>query len=198
MGTPVVAGSPGSRTRDPPLALLSGPRLSRVLGPGRGAQAGRRLHPWHWGLAAEGQRMIPPRLQQRRQVCSPDRVTLYGLMVKPIQRFPQFILLLQVPPGIPTATSLQGANLVGRGFSSLICNPSICCGLWAGPCLHPCPPLSSLLEWSLSDWAAYFPPPRGGIPSGWWWVSPGFGKGMKACGIPGPVGAGGGERMLSE
>ncbi|XP_025781016.1 rho guanine nucleotide exchange factor 10-like protein, partial [Puma concolor] len=35
---------------------------------------------------------------KRRQVCSPDRVTLYGLMVKPIQRFPQFILLLQVPP----------------------------------------------------------------------------------------------------
>lgn len=27
---------------------------------------------------------------------SVDRVTLYGLMVKPIQRFPQFILLLQV------------------------------------------------------------------------------------------------------
>lgn len=25
-----------------------------------------------------------------------DRITLYGLMVKPIQRFPQFILLLQV------------------------------------------------------------------------------------------------------
>ncbi|XP_040318633.1 rho guanine nucleotide exchange factor 10-like protein isoform X10 [Herpailurus yagouaroundi] len=33
---------------------------------------------------------------KRRQVCSPDRVTLYGLMVKPIQRFPQFILLLQL------------------------------------------------------------------------------------------------------
>lgn len=29
-------------------------------------------------------------------MASADRVTLYGLMVKPIQRFPQFILLLQV------------------------------------------------------------------------------------------------------
>lgn len=33
---------------------------------------------------------------QKRQMASADRVTLYGLMVKPIQRFPQFILLLQV------------------------------------------------------------------------------------------------------
>ncbi|XP_030589782.1 rho guanine nucleotide exchange factor 10-like protein [Archocentrus centrarchus] len=32
---------------------------------------------------------------KRKQASSPDRVTLYGLMVKPIQRFPQFILLLQ-------------------------------------------------------------------------------------------------------
>uniref|UniRef100_A0A3P8NK58 DH domain-containing protein n=1 Tax=Astatotilapia calliptera TaxID=8154 RepID=A0A3P8NK58_ASTCA len=30
-----------------------------------------------------------------KQASSPDRITLYGLMVKPIQRFPQFILLLQ-------------------------------------------------------------------------------------------------------
>ncbi|XP_075779709.1 rho guanine nucleotide exchange factor 10 isoform X3 [Pelodiscus sinensis] len=29
------------------------------------------------------------------QELSPDRITLYGLMMKPIQRFPQFILLLQ-------------------------------------------------------------------------------------------------------
>ncbi|EMP36776.1 Rho guanine nucleotide exchange factor 10 [Chelonia mydas] len=29
------------------------------------------------------------------QESSPDRITLYGLMMKPIQRFPQFILLLQ-------------------------------------------------------------------------------------------------------
>lgn len=33
---------------------------------------------------------------QKKQASSPDRITLYGLMVKPIQRFPQFILLLQV------------------------------------------------------------------------------------------------------
>uniref|UniRef100_A0A3P8V4W0 Rho guanine nucleotide exchange factor 10 like n=1 Tax=Cynoglossus semilaevis TaxID=244447 RepID=A0A3P8V4W0_CYNSE len=32
---------------------------------------------------------------KKTQASSPDRVTLYGLMVKPIQRFPQFILLLQ-------------------------------------------------------------------------------------------------------
>lgn len=47
--------------------------------------------------------MRPLLLQQRRQVCSPDRVTLYGLMVKPIQRFPQFILLLQVSRQVPAA-----------------------------------------------------------------------------------------------
>ncbi|KAM4613432.1 rho guanine nucleotide exchange factor 10-like protein [Polymixia lowei] len=32
---------------------------------------------------------------KKKQACSLDRITLYGLMVKPIQRFPQFILLLQ-------------------------------------------------------------------------------------------------------
>lgn len=36
---------------------------------------------------------------QQCQESSPDRVTLYSLMMKPIQRFPQFILLLQV--GLP-------------------------------------------------------------------------------------------------
>lgn len=34
--------------------------------------------------------------RQHRQETSSDRMTLYGLMMKPIQRFPQFILLLQV------------------------------------------------------------------------------------------------------
>ncbi|KAI5612296.1 rho guanine nucleotide exchange factor 10-like protein isoform X1 [Silurus asotus] len=32
---------------------------------------------------------------KKKQAVSTDRITLYGLMVKPIQRFPQFILLLQ-------------------------------------------------------------------------------------------------------
>ncbi|XP_078026742.1 rho guanine nucleotide exchange factor 10-like protein isoform X2 [Epinephelus lanceolatus] len=32
---------------------------------------------------------------KKKQAASVDRITLYGLMVKPIQRFPQFILLLQ-------------------------------------------------------------------------------------------------------
>ncbi|XP_074832034.1 rho guanine nucleotide exchange factor 10-like protein isoform X3 [Carettochelys insculpta] len=49
---------------------------------------------------------------KKRQMTSPDRVTLYGLMVKPIQRFPQFILLLQdmlknTPKGHPDRLSLQ-------------------------------------------------------------------------------------------
>ncbi|XP_016420167.1 rho guanine nucleotide exchange factor 10-like protein, partial [Sinocyclocheilus rhinocerous] len=33
---------------------------------------------------------------KKKQASSVDRITLYGLMVKPIQRFPQFILLLQL------------------------------------------------------------------------------------------------------
>ncbi|NWU93924.1 ARHGA factor, partial [Upupa epops] len=36
---------------------------------------------------------------KKRQESSPDRITLYGLMMKPIQRFPQFILLLQASDG---------------------------------------------------------------------------------------------------
>ncbi|NXF00008.1 ARGAL protein, partial [Menura novaehollandiae] len=49
---------------------------------------------------------------KKRQMASADRVTLYGLMVKPIQRFPQFILLLQdmlknTPRGHPDRLSLQ-------------------------------------------------------------------------------------------
>ncbi|XP_057701766.1 rho guanine nucleotide exchange factor 10-like protein isoform X1 [Corythoichthys intestinalis] len=32
---------------------------------------------------------------KKKQASSTDRITLYGLMVKPVQRFPQFILLLQ-------------------------------------------------------------------------------------------------------
>ncbi|XP_043917752.1 rho guanine nucleotide exchange factor 10-like protein isoform X2 [Protopterus annectens] len=49
---------------------------------------------------------------KKRQAASPDRITLYGLMVKPIQRFPQFILLLQdmlknTPTGHADRLSLQ-------------------------------------------------------------------------------------------
>uniref|UniRef100_W5NKY9 Rho guanine nucleotide exchange factor 10 n=1 Tax=Lepisosteus oculatus TaxID=7918 RepID=W5NKY9_LEPOC len=48
------------------------------------------------------------------QESSSDRVTLYGLMMKPIQRFPQFILLLQdmlknTPKGHPDRLPLQMA-----------------------------------------------------------------------------------------
>uniref|UniRef100_A0A4W3GJ12 Rho guanine nucleotide exchange factor 10 like n=1 Tax=Callorhinchus milii TaxID=7868 RepID=A0A4W3GJ12_CALMI len=49
---------------------------------------------------------------KRKQASSSDRITLYGLMVKPIQRFPQFILLLQdmlknTPKGHADRLSLQ-------------------------------------------------------------------------------------------
>ncbi|XP_067826705.1 rho guanine nucleotide exchange factor 10-like protein isoform X2 [Heptranchias perlo] len=49
---------------------------------------------------------------KRKQASNSDRITLYGLMVKPIQRFPQFILLLQdmlknTPRGHPDRLSLQ-------------------------------------------------------------------------------------------
>ncbi|XP_013370460.1 PREDICTED: rho guanine nucleotide exchange factor 10 isoform X1 [Chinchilla lanigera] len=50
----------------------------------------------------------------KSQEASPDRVTLYSLMMKPIQRFPQFILLLQdmlknTPRGHPDRLPLQMA-----------------------------------------------------------------------------------------
>ncbi|KAJ8257576.1 hypothetical protein GJAV_G00187170 [Gymnothorax javanicus] len=49
---------------------------------------------------------------KKKQASSTDRITLYGLMVKPIQRFPQFILLLQdmlknTPRGHPDRLHLQ-------------------------------------------------------------------------------------------
>ncbi|XP_053453688.1 rho guanine nucleotide exchange factor 10 isoform X2 [Nycticebus coucang] len=50
----------------------------------------------------------------KRQEASPDRVTLYSLMTRPVQRFPQFILLLQdmlknTPRGHPDRLPLQMA-----------------------------------------------------------------------------------------
>ncbi|XP_064461059.1 rho guanine nucleotide exchange factor 10-like isoform X2 [Ornithodoros turicata] len=47
-----------------------------------------------------------------KQIYSPDRLSFFGLMVKPVQRFPQFILLLQdllkhTPKGHPDRMSLQ-------------------------------------------------------------------------------------------
>jgi Rho guanine nucleotide exchange factor 10 len=46
------------------------------------------------------------------QITAHDRVSFFGLMVKPVQRFPQFILLLQdllkeTPPGHPDRMALQ-------------------------------------------------------------------------------------------
>ncbi|KAF8790884.1 Rho guanine nucleotide exchange factor 10 like protein [Argiope bruennichi] len=49
-----------------------------------------------------------------KQINSPDRLSFFGLMVKPVQRFPQFILMLQdllkeTPPGHHDRMSLQMA-----------------------------------------------------------------------------------------
>lgn len=49
----------------------------------------------NWLKCAHGSKCGFLALQQCQE-SSPDRITLYGLMMKPIQRFPQFILLLQV------------------------------------------------------------------------------------------------------
>lgn len=38
----------------------------------------------------------PPFYLQVKQISSHDRLSFFGLMVKPVQRFPQFILFLQV------------------------------------------------------------------------------------------------------
>lgn len=47
-----------------------------------------------------------------KQITAHDRVSFFGLMVKPVQRFPQFILLLQdllkeTPPGHSDRMALQ-------------------------------------------------------------------------------------------
>lgn len=49
---------------------------------------------------------------QEKSLSSPDRLSFFGLMVKPVQRFPQFILLLNdllkhTPPDHPDRMSLQ-------------------------------------------------------------------------------------------
>ena len=79
-------------------------------------------------------------------------------MVKPIQRFPQFILLLQVPRGIPAATNLlgaawDGASLMGLGQKAwlLIRHPQPMHLCTVGRASAPLPPLSPLLGWSPSS-----------------------------------------------
>lgn len=64
--------------------------------------AGRRRLPAQSVVSASG---WPCLTFQKKQASSPDRITLYGLMVKPIQRFPQFILLLQVSRPILSVTA---------------------------------------------------------------------------------------------
>ena len=56
--------------------------------------------------------MINYNTQQVKQISAYDRLNFFGLMVKPIQRFPQFILLLQdllkaTPPGHVDRMALQ-------------------------------------------------------------------------------------------
>lgn len=53
---------------------------------------------------------------QKKQASSADRITLYGLMVKPIQRFPQFILLLQVTSHRSTISTFQ-VSLITRKYN---------------------------------------------------------------------------------
>lgn len=49
-----------------------------------------------WWISIHGSKQCGFLALQQCQESSPDRITLYSLMMKPIQRFPQFILLLQV------------------------------------------------------------------------------------------------------
>ena len=63
-----------------------------------------------------------------KQITAHDRVSFFGLMVKPVQRFPQFILLLQdllkeTPPGHPDRMALQLALTTLESFqtSCLLC-----------------------------------------------------------------------------
>lgn len=66
---------------------------------------------------------------QHRQETNNDRMTLYGLMMKPIQRFPQFILLLQVERNISTTLFKMTVLLIcaSRGrpihmhFNTVLC-----------------------------------------------------------------------------
>lgn len=68
---------------------------------------------------------------QQCQESSPDRVTLHSLMTKPIQRFPQFILLLQVrlPLRLPVLVWMAGFQ----------------------PCSHPPGSLTSEWAWWWRD-----------------------------------------------
>lgn len=74
---------------------------------------------WREGSRGPGWGSPPPRSAsklgfspQQCQESSPDRVTLYSLMMKPIQRFPQFILLLQVRTCAFPSVCLQAASVL--------------------------------------------------------------------------------------
>ncbi|TRY79106.1 hypothetical protein TCAL_02839 [Tigriopus californicus] len=60
-----------------------------------------------------------------KQITAHDRVSFFGLMVKPVQRFPQFILLLQdllkeTPPGHPDRMALQLAMTTVESLAEML------------------------------------------------------------------------------
>lgn len=186
-----MAGSSGCRTKDPP---PPSPQLfSQARGSAKSWARGeepRLAASAPWGAGASLQKVSQGPLlvsQQRRQVCSPDRVTLYGLMVKPIQRFPQFILLLQVLAGMQgMARAAERPRGVGASHPSSTAHAS---AVSCGQGLSPRPPFPRPLGCRRSGPTARFPPPWCGMLSGWQCVSPGCGKDMKARGIAGRAGS---------
>lgn len=115
--------------------------------------------------------MTAPPLPQRRQVCSPDRVTLYGLMVKPIQRFPQFILLLQVPLRFwqPLTPRVQ-CGLGPRASRLLTHQPRPMCTVDCGPGLGPLFLHSRGGVAGIQQLISHLP--QWGTQSGCWWPEP--------------------------
>ena len=70
---------------------------------------------------------------QQCQESSPDRVTLHSLMTKPIQRFPQFILLLQVRLPLPLWVLVCMAGSQPRSIlPGGLCQGGPGAGLWDG------------------------------------------------------------------
>lgn len=47
-----------------------------------------------------------------KQISAHDRLSFFGLMVKPVQRFPQFILFLQVSSGVVRQAFIYFSNFI--------------------------------------------------------------------------------------
>lgn len=147
VGTPWWPGAPAAGP-ETPLALLSGPRLSRVLGPGRGAHPGRRLH-----LGARG----PP--------CSgsANDATSSSTAAAGVQPRPRHALRAdgeahpEVPAVHPSASGTARDSAAssppggapggwGLSLSSAVPASAVDCGWGLSP--SRLAPPSSLLEWS--------------------------------------------------